>query len=239
MPENNDSDSPKDEGRRTFLKFLGVLGVAAVSVGVLRGAVQNIIPEVSGATGGFPSLQIVDSSGNPLKTTDLVVNNPKIVLFNYPLMGDPNFLLRMGDSSNKDRKITASTVTIPATGKTYTSPAGVGPYGSIIASSAICQHLGCKPPEIRYHPPSDSSYSGEVHCDCHGSTYDPVHGFAVLHGPTDKPLPSVILSYDSKTDTYTANNMIGPTIFGQPSDLSGGTPFPSGTKTTQVSTESP
>lgn len=239
MPEKNDSELPKDEGRRTFLKFLGVLGIAAVSVGVLRSAVQNIIPPISGATGGFPTLQLVSASGTPIKTTDLTVNNPQIVLFNYPLMGDPNFLLRLGNSSNADEKILSSKVTIPATGSTFDSPAGVGPYGSIVAASAICQHLGCKPPELRYHPPSDSSFPGKVHCDCHGSTYDPFKGFSVVTSPTIKPLPSVILSYDSSSDTYNVTNMVGPTIFGQPTDLTGGTPFPSGTKTTQITTESP
>lgn len=239
MPDNKSLDEPENEGRRSFLKFLGVMGIAAVSVGVLRGAVQNIIPTISGAKGGFPTLQLVSSAGSPIKTSDLVVNNPQIVLFNYPLLGDPNFLLRLGDANNKDYQVSASKVTIPATGGTYTSPAGVGPSGSVVAASAICQHLGCKPPELRYHTPSDSSFPGKVHCDCHGSTYDPFTGFSVVTSPTKSPLPSVVLEYDSSSDTYSVNNMVGPTIFGQPTDLTGGSPFPSGTKTTKITTESP
>lgn len=240
MPDNNKRlDEPENEERRTFLKFLGVMGIAAVSIGVLRGAVQNIIPQISGATGGFPTLQLVSSTGSPIKTTDLVVNNPQIVLFNYPLLGDPNFLLRLGDKNNKDTTITATKVTVPEDGSTYTAPAGVGPSGSVVAASAICQHLGCKPPELRYHTPSDSSFPGKVHCDCHGSTYDPFTGFSVVTIPTKKPLPSVILDYNSSSDTYSVKNMVGPTIFGQPTDLTGGTPFPSGTTTTKITTESP
>lgn len=240
MPEKSQKENPQhDEGRRNFLKFMGILGVAAVSVGVLRGAVQNIIPPVSGASGGFPTLQLLNTSGSPLKTSDLVVNNPQIVLFNYPLMGDPNFLLRLGDASNKETPIPSSKVTVPADGSTFQSPAGVGPNGSVVGASAICQHLGCKPPELRYHPPSDSSYPGKIHCDCHGSTYDPFTGFSVISSPTTHPLPSTVLSYDSSSDTYSVNNMVGPTIFGQPTDLTGGTPFPSGTTTTKITTEAP
>ncbi len=235
MSSRDSSEEPEDEGRRTFLKFLGALGVAAVSVGVLRGAVQNIIPRVQGSSSsGYPTLQLVLSSGSPVKTSDLVVNNPKIVLFNYPLLSDPNFLLRLGDSSNRDVAIDPATVRIPETGKTFTSPGGVGPYRSVVASSAICEHLGCKPPQLRFHPPSDSSFPGKLHCDCHGSTYDPYRGFAVVTGPTQKPQPNIVLKYDSSADTYSVVSMVGPTIFGQPSNLSGGTPFPSGAKSTTV-----
>lgn len=239
MQRNENADKPEDESRRTFLKFLGVLGVAAVSVGVLRGAVQNIIPTVSSATGGFPTLLIVSTSGAPIKTTDLNVNDPEIVLFNYPLLSDPNFLLRLGDSSNNDVEVKSTAVTVPADGSKFTSPGGVGPYKSVVASSAICEHLGCKPPDLRFHPFSDSSYPGKIHCDCHGSTYDPFTGFSVVTTPTKKPLPNTILKWDQSSDTYSAVNMTGPTIFGQPSDLSGGTPFPSSTTTTQLTRESP
>lgn len=239
MPDKKTSSEPIDEGRRTFLKFLAVTGVAAASVGILRGGVQNLIPQVTHATGGFPTLQLVSTSGTPIKTSDLKVNDPQIVLFNYPLLSDPNFLLRLGNSSNNDVTVDPVSVTIPATGSKYTSSGGVGPYKSVVAASAICQHLGCKPPELRFHPPSDSSFPGQVHCDCHGSTYDPFKGFSVVTTPTKKPLPSISLAYDQSSDTYSAVNMVGPTIFGQPTDLSGGTPFPSSATTTPISRQSP
>ncbi|MEM0346519.1 MAG: Rieske 2Fe-2S domain-containing protein, partial [Thermoplasmatales archaeon] len=117
---------------------------------------------------------------------------------------------------------------------TYKSPPGVGPYGSVVASSAICQHLGCIPPEIRYHPPSSSTFPGKIHCDCHGSTYDPYAGFSVVTGPTTHPLPSLVLSYDSSKDTYSATMMVGPTIYGHTSDLSGGQAIT--TTTTSITT---
>ncbi len=239
MTEGKVNDPAKDNSRRNFLKYMTLLGAAAVSVGVLRGALQNITPAVSGVTGGFPTMQLVDSSGNPIKTTDLVVNNPQIVTFNYPLQSDPNFLLRLGDSSNNDVVVKPiANVPIPA-GGSFPSPGGTGPYKSVVAASAICQHLGCKPPEIRFHSPSAANFPGKIHCDCHGSTYDPYTGFSVVTSPTTHPLPNVTLNWDSSTDTYSAAGLVGPTIYGQPSDLSGGTPFPSGTTKTTVTSEAP
>ncbi|MGC8645780.1 MAG: Rieske 2Fe-2S domain-containing protein [Thermoplasmata archaeon] len=213
---------PKDEQKRNFLKIMGVLIIGAGIAGTLRSVVQNVLPTSIQTESSFPTLLLTLPSGNPVHTSDLVVNNPQIVKFNYPLTNEPNFLLRLGDSSGRDVKIESTTVKIPATGQTYKSPPGVGPYGSVVSSSAICQHLGCIPPEIRYHPPSSSSFPGKIHCDCHGSTYDPFSGFSVVTGPATHPLPSLVLSYDASKDTYSVSMMVGPTIYGHTSDLSGG-----------------
>jgi Rieske Fe-S protein len=187
---SDSSPEPDDKGRRTFLKMMGVLGVGLVGAGVLRGVIQNLIPSTSNVVSAFPTLTLVSSSGSPITTSDIAVNAPAVVLFQYPLENEPNFLLRLGDSNNSDKAIAPVEVNVPATGKNFQSPGGVGPYKSIVASSAICQHLGCEPPEIRFHPPSDTSFPGLIHCDCHGSTYDPFKGFAVVTGPTSHPLPS-------------------------------------------------
>ena len=211
-----------DQHKRNFLKVMGILIVGAGLGGTLRSVIQYAIPQTTAVESSFPTLLLVLPNGNPVHTTDLVVNNPSIVTFDYPLQNEPNFLLRLGDSSNQDVKVESSEVTIPATGGKYQSPAGVGPYGSVVSSSAICQHLGCIPPELKFHPPSSSSFPGKVHCDCHGSTYDPYSGFSVVPGPTKSPLPSTVLTYDSSTDTYSASQLVGPTIYGHISDLSGG-----------------
>lgn len=201
---------------------MGVLIIGAGIGGTLRSVVQNVIPPSSNAESSFPTLLLILPNGNPVHTSDLNVNNLSVVTFDYPLQNEPNFLLRLGSSSNKDVKIDSTTVDIPATGGKYQSPAGVGPYGSVVSSSAICQHLGCVPPEIRFHPPSSSTFPGKVHCDCHGSTYDPYKGFSIVTGPTKSPLPSLVLTYDSSKDSYSATNMVGATIYGHTSDLSGG-----------------
>lgn len=201
---------------------MGVLIIGAGMVGTLRSVVQNIIPTSTGGETSFPVLTLVLPNGNPVHTSDLIVNNPASVTFDYPLQNEPNFLLRLGDSNNVDTKISPSTVSIPATGGSFQSPSGVGPYGSVVSASAICQHLGCIPPELKFNPPSSSEFPGKVHCSCHGSNYDPYNGFSVVNGPTKSPLPSLTLTYDSTQDTYSATMMVGPTIYGHTSDLSGG-----------------
>jgi Rieske Fe-S protein len=222
MPQENKNP---DLSRRNFLKAMGVLAVGVGVAGILRGVVIDIIPPNQNVESGYPTLQLALPNGNPVHTSDLIVNNPQIVIFNYPLQNEPNFLLRLGDSNNNDVALQPTEVTIPATGAKFTSPGGVGPYKSVVASSAICQHLGCVPPEIRFHPPNDTSYPGKIHCDCHGSTYDPYQGFSVVAGPTQSPLPNVKLVYDATNDTYSASLMIGPVIYGRTSDLSGGNPI--------------
>ena len=214
--------TPTDQQKRNFLKVMGVLIIGAGLGGTLRSVIQYAIPQNSAVESSFPTLLLVLPNGNPVHTSDIAVNNPALVTFDYPLQNEPNFLLRLGDSSNSDVKVGSYEVSVPATGQKYQSPAGVGPYGSVVAASAICQHLGCIPPELRFHTPSSSSFGGQIHCDCHGSTYDPYKGFSIVTGPTKSPLPSIVLSYDSTNDTYTASQLIGATIYGHTSDLSGG-----------------
>ncbi|MEM2663108.1 MAG: Rieske iron-sulfur protein SoxL2, partial [Metallosphaera sp.] len=49
-------------------------------------------------------------------------------------------------------------------------------------------------------------------------TYDPYKGGAVLTGPTQRPLPSVILEYDSSTDYLYAIGAIGVATYPEGSD---------------------
>jgi len=231
---------PLNPGRRMFLK--GVL----IGIGAL--AVASAVPVVSYLNQppvylkNFPWIIIVDSDGNPVEASKLPVNDPSILLFQYPMEGDITFLLNLGDSNDRPIAIPPTQVVIPEDGSTYTFPGGVGPNKSIVAYSAICQHLGCQPPEIHFYPPKYLAPGGQVpnflptvayqaavsagassviHCDCHGSTYDPSKGAAVLTGPTLRPLPYVELYWDSNTDYLYAvgMNLMAPKIIGQPSDL--------------------
>jgi len=232
MPE----DEIQDKSRRTFLKAMIVISAGAAVAGVLKEGISNLVTPSVGLT-AFPSMLIVDTSGKPIIADSIPVSTSIPFLFDYPLSGDPNFLLNLGKS------IPSTKVPIPATGGTYDSPAGVGPNNSIVAFSAICQHLGCTPPEIHYYTPGSqvagtpyngSSNPGYIHCSCHGSTYDPNAGASVVTGPTIHPLPPVILTYNSdKTLTAAGMTKGSPTIYGKVSDLSGGNPL-SGS-TTQAS----
>ncbi|ABP94677.1 Rieske (2Fe-2S) domain protein [Metallosphaera sedula] len=229
-----------DEGRRNFLKGI-VIGVAAATVvGIIPG-LRVLVPPVEQAT-GFPKSLLVDVSGNPLKASSIPVNSPIITLYEYPLTGEPNFLLNLGDKSGNPVSIAPVEVSVPQTGKTYKFPGGVGPNNSIVSYSAICQHLGCTPPYIHFYPPNyvgpsqltapepntltaqallaakQANIPALIHCDCHGSTYDPYGGGAVLTGPTQRPLPAVILEYDSSTDYLYAIGAIGVATYPEGSD---------------------
>jgi Rieske Fe-S protein len=145
MPE----DEIQDKSRRTFLKAMIVLSAGAAVAGVLKEGLSNLVTPSVGLT-SFPSLLIVDTSGKPIIADNIPVSTSVPFLFDYPLSNDPNFLLNLGKS------IPSTKVSIPATGGTYNSPAGVGPNNSIVAFSAICQHLGCTPPEIHFYHPGQS-----------------------------------------------------------------------------------
>lgn len=225
--ELKSDSSVKDTGRRNFIKMMGVLAVGAGLAVSLRGLVQSIIPASVGVS-SFPDLTLVDQAGNPITTDSLKVNDYTIVLFNYPLQNEPNFLLRLGDANGNDVAIPSITVHNPD-GSSFTSQGGVGPYKSVVASSAICEHLGCTPPNIRFYPPSNSQFPGKIHCGCHGSTYDPYKGFQVVTGPTVLALPNVVMVYDN--GKYKVSNMVGPTIHAHPTDLTGGNPLSSTTST--------
>lgn len=239
MPEETKTVEVEDPSKRSFLKYMTVAAFAAASAGALKSTLQNIIPKSAGIT-GFPDLLLINgSTSKPITTSDLNVNDSAVVSFDYPLQGEPNFLLRMGDSSGNDVKVSSVKVNIPSSGQTFQSAAGVGPYDSVVASSAICQHLGCVPPIIHFYKPgtsipngpSGSKNPGYIHCNCHGSTYDPAKGFGIVEGPTQSPLPNVVLKYDKTSDNYYAISMIGPTIYGHSNDLSGGNPLSSDTQT--------
>src|SRR5829696_5556760 len=61
--------------------------------------------------------------------------------------------------------------------------AGDLPTG-LVAYSAICTHLGCTVlPQL--------SAQGYIVCPCHGSIFDPVNAGAVVHGPANRPLPTL------------------------------------------------
>jgi Rieske Fe-S protein len=248
---------PVDETRRRFIKGM-MWGIGAIAAASVLDALRGLKVPVVGLT-SYPKMLLVDSSGNPIKASTVQVNYPTIVLYEYPLQNEINFLLNLGDASGKPVAVPASTVTVPQTGSKYNFPGGVGPYKSIVSYSAICQHLGCKPPEIHFYPPDEmktgmappaflptdaitaaqsAGVPAVIHCDCHGSTYDPYHGAAVLTGPTQRPLPTTVLEWDSSTDYLYATESVGVPVYGHSSTLTGGNPV-SGSSTVVSKTINP
>lgn len=225
--ENKKTEN-SDASRRNLLKIglgVGVLlvigGIGAVAKSLISPTSQASTSTTSATTSagssssqsssipppaspGFPVIMVANLS-------DLTVNTP--VDFNYPLEETPNILVKLG---------------IKVQG-------GVGPDGDIIAFSQICQHLGCDWGFVAEgsSPSCNSSYkaSGPVgYCCCHGSQYDLTNAAKVIGGPAPRPVPQVILYYDSTTGNIYATGMTPPTIFGYDTgsnnvsnDLQGGT----------------
>lgn len=238
-----------DASRRKFIKGM-VFGIGAAAVASALGAIRGLEVPIVGAK-SYTKMLLVDSTGSPVKASTFTVNDPVIALYEYPLQNEINFILNLGDTNNNPVAVPPSDVTVPADGTKYKFPGGVGPGKSIVSYSAICQHLGCSPPEIHLYPPDEmkpgmpppallppnaitaansAGIPAVIHCDCHGSTYDPYHGASVLTGPTERPLPAVVLEWDSSTDSLYAVGDVGVPVYGHTNTLVGGTPV-SGTST--------
>jgi len=203
-----DPDADVDETKRNVLKLLAVAGlVGAGAGGLVGGTLQYIQPPTVGIS-SYPRTQLLDVDGSALTVKKVEgeynVASSSLFLFNYPLRNEPNFLLNLYPANGQP-----PSASNPGA---QNVPAGVGTYGSIVAYSAICQHLGCPAPAIAYYPPgtcpqtfpSGNNPTGQfyIHCSCHGSTYDVTDGAANLTGPAVIPLPQVVLDVDASGNLY-------------------------------------
>jgi arsenite oxidase small subunit len=98
------------------------------------------------------------------RLADLNPNEP--VSFEYPLKGQSSVLVDLGDEV----------------------PGGVGDNNSIVAYSALCQHMGC---DVQFVPEG-----GYMLCPCHQSKYDPAREGNVIQGVAQTPLPRIGLEID-------------------------------------------
>jgi Rieske Fe-S protein len=206
-----------DETKRNVLKLLVAAGViGAAGGGLVAGSIQYAQPPTVGLT-SFPRVQLLDLDGSPLTVTNVEkeynAGTSDVLTFNYPLRNEPNFLINVA----------------PAPGTSVGAMNvlnGVGTQNSIVAFSAICQHLGCPAPAIHYYPPgmcpqTPGGHPFYIHCTCHGSTYDVTNGASNLTGPAVLPLPQVILEWDQTDDTLYAVSEVGPPVNGHLDTLSG------------------
>ncbi len=201
-----------DEAKRNLLKLMAIGGMAALGGGgAVVGALQYLQPPMVGLP-AYPKVQLLYEDGTPVVTTSYRYNytDKGQIIFDYPLTNEPNMLLNLE----------------------YPAPNGIGPNKTIVAFSAICQHLGCIPPYISYYPPGEcpgwNEDKGFIHCTCHGSTYNPYvvatangGGAAIITGPTVLPIPQVILEEDASHYVY-ATKLIGPPVKGHFNTLTGG-----------------
>lgn len=191
--KRRDDESHKPEGRRNFLKILvaaGWVSMIAATASVFR--FLSYIPPAS------PTETTTQLSWPRIKLTNInSLEKLKPLRFNYPLVNTPNVLVKLGVKAEN----------------------GAGPDGDIVAYSIICQHLGCyfafQPPGTS--PPCDSSFKASLpqgYCCCHGGQYDFTQNAKVIGGPPPRPVPAVLLEFDSATGDIYAVGMSAPTIFG-------------------------
>lgn len=146
--------------RREFIYVAGAAGTGLAMFLIL----PRVFDSGSGTDGGaivgvFPTLKVVSLS-------ELQEGVP--VFFDYPLEGQSNILVKMGE---------------PVIG-------GVGPDDDIVAFSRICTHMGCPISEYQHE------YKALGPCGCHYTTFDLIHGGMVAMGQATQNLPQVLLSVD-------------------------------------------
>ncbi len=76
----------------------------------------------------------------------------------------------------------------------------------VVAYSGVCTHQGCA---VNMWVTSKSA----LYCSCHGSTYDPRDGAAVIAGPAPRSLPSLALATADEAPFVTGgfSGHVGPT----------------------------
>jgi len=112
----------------------------------------------------------------------------KAVSFNYPDESSPCTALRMGKPV----------------------PGGVGPNSDIVAYSSLCAHMGC--------PLVYDESSKDFKCPCHFSVFDSEKEGQMVTGQATENLPRILLSYDSKSGSISAEGVEG-LIFGRQSNI--------------------
>lgn len=189
-----------DEQRREMLRQAACVAGAWAASGAL--------PAVAGQTQRHPRALLVHPSGQPLLAAQVKAGEP--LLFNYPFLASPVFLLAL-DGEVRDTEL------LTEAKQPYAAPAGVGPARSIVAFSAICAH------KLMYPTPALSfigvrrGQAGEpaqvIHCCGDNSRYDPARGASVMSGPAPQPLAAVLLEWDAKRDQLHAVGTRGGEMF--------------------------
>lgn len=188
--------------RREFMTFCA-LAVAAGYCGAAFGA---------GASPRFYSrARLVDEHGEPIKAGALKVNHNYI--FNYPYVGTPCFLLKLGQPTNSEVRLKTED------GQRYIWAGGVGANRSVVAYSAICAHELAYPTReisfisFRDYPSKIYRRPNVIHCCAQNSVYDPAAGARVLDGPAKQPLTAILLEYDAARDELYAVGTYGGELF--------------------------
>jgi arsenite oxidase small subunit len=163
--------------RREFI-LIGVAGGAVAAVGVIVPLSQmsngeqiavdglsssttttTLPPSPSAVVGFFPKVRVASVG-------DVSITEP--IKFDYPLQGQRNVLVKLGNPVSY----------------------GVGPDADIVSFSSICTHMGCVLDE--YKP----EHNALGPCPCHFSTFDLANNGMVTLGQATQNLPQVLLSVE-------------------------------------------
>jgi len=184
--------------RREFVKLCG-------SAIALVYANPNLLAKPSSKAISYKKVLLVDNAGKPIKASMLKAGSAHI--FHYPYVGTPAFLINLGNSVDAQ--------TVNGADSSYQWPGGVGANKSIVAFSAICSHQFSYPSKsisfINYQA-DKSKVAGKDHvivCCAHQTVFDAQRGASVVSGPTKKPLTSILLEHDAKTDQLYAVATLG------------------------------
>lgn len=82
---------------------------------------------------------------------------------------------------------------------------GIGAQGSIVAYSALCQHMGC--------PVTFEAKRSQLVCPCHASVFDPARGGDCIEGPSTRGLPRITLKIEG--DSVFATGIAGGLVYGR------------------------
>lgn len=196
--------------RRSFIK----LCMGAVTAGQIR---QSFAASRKPAK-KYNRVQLVDGKQNPITSKSLSTGTSYV--FHYPFITTPCFLLDLGEPVKTD--VTLRT----EDGDKYNWSGGIGPNHSIVAFCAICAHKMTHPAKavsfinyrhgtITYQDKNHRQKKGShlIYCCSERSVYDVRRGAAVLGGPANQPLATVLLDYDETTDRIFAVGTSGGELY--------------------------
>ena len=198
--------------RRRFVKL------CATTAAAVSAAPQLLARATTGTLRHYERVRLANADGSPLKASTLEAGSGHI--FNYPYRTTPCFLLHLG------RAVEIPVELRTHTGESYIWPGGVGPGRSVVAFSAICAHRMTHPAKsvsfinyrhetVRFRDREQvlRQRGGVILCCSERSVYDPARGAAVLGGPADQPLCTIVLEYDAGEDALFALGSQGGEMF--------------------------